>query len=200
MNELFEPKCVIDQIVIIAPGPSLTEEQVNMVMKAGKFTIAVGEAWRYALYADILYHADGTWWKYHQGCPEFRGDLKISHDPTGIPGIKRVLGSLQSEGFDVAPYVVSGGNSGYQAINIATFFQPREIILVGFDMKDAADGRHLMTGDHPRGVKRPFNPERKVKAFSSLVEPLEAVGIKVYNCTLDTALTCFEKRELIDVL
>lgn len=201
MNDIFEPQCNFDEIVCIAPGPSLTEEQCQTVMEAGKFTIAIGNAGRYAPYADILYHCDRKWWEYHRGAPYFYGDAKVSLEAVGkqYPEIRRVLQSGRSTGYDNAPYVVTGRNSGYQAINLALHFKPKKIILLGYDMQDK-DGKHNIDGDHPPGLKRRFSPEQYMPFYTSLADTLEEECIAVYNCTLNTALTCFEQRELKDVL
>lgn len=195
---MYNPDCQIDEIVIVAPGPSLTQEQCDIVSSKGKFIIVIGNAWRMVRYADILYHCDAKWWRYHKGCPDFRGDKRISLEPTEYTD--HVLETIQTEGFAEYPAVVTGGNSGYQALNIALHFKPNKIILIGFDMKDSADGRHNIDGDHPPSLKRGFNSERNINSFRSVAELLETMGVKVYNCTLDSALDCFEKRELIDVI
>lgn len=192
--------CQFDEVVIIAPGPSLTKEQTDAVFNSGKFCIVIGNAWRLAPYADILYHCDKQWWDYHKGVPGFCGDLKLSLEHTEFPDVQKIGMSAKMEGLDAAPYVVTGSNSGFQALNLAYHFKPKKIILLGFDMKDRPDGTHNIDGDHPKEIRRGCSFDLFKRHFKIASEILEEEGIKVYNCTTDSALDCFEKAELLSVL
>lgn len=185
-------------IILVAPGPSLNIEQIKQIEQSEHFTITIGDAGRVALpYADILYHCDKKWWDYYDGCPEFH-NTKVSLEET--LHTYQAPRSQVRQGLDLTfPYLVTGNNSGYQAINLAVHFEPKTIILVGFDMQDSR-GRHNIIGDHPKEIKRPSNFELFRDNIGTLVKPLEELGIKVYNCTADTALNCFPKRKLTDVI
>lgn len=189
------------RVIIMAPGSSLSIEQVNMIKEANIYTIAIGDAGR-IMYPDasVLYHCDAKWWNYYEGCPEFDGKLKVSLETTEYENIFNMRRSPLREGLDLNfPYIVTGNNSGYQAINLAMYCNPKEIILVGYDMKDR-DGRHNVIGDHPPAIKRPSDFELFRKNISSLAPTLDYLGVTVYNCTIDSALDCFVKKDLKDVL
>ena len=126
--------------------------------------------------------------------------MRLSLEPVPKhPQVNRVLQSTRETGFDEAPFVVTGRNSGYQAINLALHFKPKKIILIGYDMQETG-GKHNIDGDHPVGLKRRFSPEAYMPFYTSLAYILEDSTVDVYNCTLSTALTCFKQRELVDVL
>ena len=72
-------------------------------------------------------------------------------------------------------------------------------MLLGYDMKDRG-GQHLMVGDHPKGVKRHFAPEKFLKYMPGLAKALDELNITVYNCTIESAIEVFQKRRLEDVL
>lgn len=190
-----------DRVAIMASGPSLTAEQVELVRASGVFTIAIGEAGRVSYpEADVLYHSEKTWWYHHFGVPNFKGK-RVSIDKLTYSNIFALERSEQHKGIDLSfPKVVLGYNSGYQAINLAMYSKPLEIILLGFDMKNAPDGRHSVTGDHPKSIRRPSNFPLFIEAMNELAPILDNLGVKVYNCTLDTALTCFPKKDLKDAL
>lgn len=191
-----------DTIIVVAPGPSLSPMQLDLIKASGVFTIAIGDAGRIGLpRANILYHCERKWWNHYNGCPAFKGGYKAAMEDTPFSDVYQTPRSQMSEGFDlVYPNLVTGNNSGYQAINLAVHFRPKRIILVGYDMKDALDGRHNIIGDHPKEIKRSSSFELFRENIASLTKPLEELGIAVYNCTIDSALTCFPKKELKNVL
>lgn len=159
--------------------------------------IAVGDSYRYNLEADFLYHCDAHWWNHYMGVPEFKGK-KISLEPT-----EHTLNLQQSEkleGLDLTPgTIVTGRNSGYQAINLAVQFKPKKIILSGYDMKKTNDQYNII-GDHPKEVKRGFQFSGFIKKYRTLPKELEKLNIQVYNCTRDSDLDCFPRRTLTDVI
>lgn len=189
-------------IVIAAPGPSLCTEQTDMIQESNLFTIAIGDVGRVLLTkADIHYHCDKKWWEYYNGCPESNAAFKAALEPTIHEFIYQTPATRIEPGLELNyPYLVTGNNSGYQAINLAVHFKPKTIILVGYDMQDREQGVHNIIGDHPKAIKRPTDFPKFRDSIGTLVKPLEDLGIKVYNCTIDTALNCFQKRDLKDVL
>ncbi len=188
-----------DRIVIAAPGSSLTKEQISIVRESGTHCITVGDAGR-VLYPDaaVLYHADSHWWKFHDYCPNFKG-LKVSLDDVDDMSVVEMEKSELKEGFDRYPYLVTGCHSGYQAINLAMFARPKEIILIGYDMKDRG-GKHNVIGNHHPSVRRPYDFNLFISTLTSLVPVLDNLGVSVYNCTIDSALECWPKRDLANVL
>lgn len=196
------PEGQYDHIAIMAPGPSLCKDQVDMIMGTGKFfTIAIGDAHLLNPFADILYHCDARWWDYYKGVPEFLGCHRVSMEPTKHDEVKQIVKSRTRVGLDlVVPNIVAGCNSGYQAINLAVHYKPKEIILVGYDMKKAADGRYNVRGDHPKEMRSRGKFSTFIEKIGGLRQPLAKQGIKVYNCTIDSDLNCFTRRDLKDVI
>lgn len=201
-SKTFMPEGQYDTVAIMAPGPSLTKEQVNAIMKRGIFTIAIGDAYLLNPFADILYHCDRRWWMYYKGVPEFHGCQRVSmEDVPAYPEIKQVIQSPMREGLALQkPYIVAGANSGHQAINLAFHYHPKRIILVGYDMKKAPDGQYNVRGQHPVELKSLGKFSKFMEKIATLRAPLAQHGVTVYNCTIDTDLQCFAKRDLEDVL
>lgn len=93
-----------------------------------------------------------------------------------------------------------GGNSGYQAINLAFLFGATRIILLGFDMKKDGEKVHFF-GNHPYHKRKNEGPNegtmrRWVHNFASLAADLKQEGVEVINATRSTALDCFPKQAL----
>lgn len=204
MSNLFIPEGQYDRVAVIAPGPSLTDEQIDKIMAAGIFTIGIGSVVFRNPFTDLLYHCDAKWWRHYEGVPEFHGCQRVSLEAVPeLPLIRSMIQSEQSEGIDLtASTLVAGSNSGYQAIGLAAHYRPKEIILVGYDMKIKPDGTYNCIGNHPQRLQVPQEGkfEYFIKTMEGLVDPLEKLGITVYNSTIDTDLHCFEQRPLDDVI
>jgi len=92
-----------------------------------------------------------------------------------------------------------GHNSGYQAINLAYHFGVSRIILLGYDMQHTGGKTHWH-GDHPKSLNNAAGVANWVKNFKPLAKDLARVGIEVINCTTETALDCFKRADVRDVL
>lgn len=73
------------------------------------------------------------------------------------------------------------------------------IVLVGYDMKPAADGRAHWFGDHPIKTDRAVF-SAMLNNFATLPEPLKRLGVEVINCTPDSALKVFPTDDLARLL
>lgn len=88
-----------------------------------------------------------------------------------------------------------GGNSGFQAINLAFLWGATRIILLGFDCKAVAGKDHWF-GQHPQGLKQvqPYN--LWLEHYPQLAYDLKREGVTVINCSRDTAINCFERATI----
>lgn len=187
--------------VCIATGPSLTQEDVDYVRDKAK-VIAISDALLLAPWADVAYSCDAKWWRH----PSKRFALKW-------PGLKvglhtniefeqvHVLQYSKSDGFDERPtHLATGHNSGYQALHLAVHFGASTIILLGYDMgHDEGEKSHFF-GSHPDALetKSPYKKFRR--AFDTLKEPLDSLGVHVVNCTRRSKLETFPQLPLRAVL
>lgn len=88
-----------------------------------------------------------------------------------------------------------GGNSGYQAINLAFLFGAKRIILLGYDMQKT-DGKSHWHGDHPGSLRKESALASWVQRFDSLASDLKYYGVEVLNASRETALKCFERVDI----
>lgn len=96
-------------------------------------------------------------------------------------------------GFDVMHY---GGNSGYQAINLAYLMGAGSILLLGYDMSVGDDGKRHFFGDHPGNMHTGSDYSAWCPGFVPLAVDLAHEGVEVINCSRRTALTAFKRGEL----
>lgn len=150
----------------------------------------------------MLYGCDGKWWAMRQGAPDFHG-LKLTADGAQAAAIRdlhriRVINGSAKILTD-APGVVGagsdsdtgGGNSGFQALNLAVQFGARKIVLVGFDMRlDRGSHWH---GKHPPGLNNPSDSNLVIwrRVLNGAARQLAALGVEVLNASPVSTLTAF---------
>lgn len=189
-------------VVCIGGGPSLTVEDVEFVRNKAR-VIAINDAYKLAPWAEVLYAADARWIDWHDGVPSFEG-LKYSIEGGQVAATTRqgwrVLRNTAPVGLELDPSGLGAGfDSGYQALNLAVHLGARRILLLGYDMGLAVDGRSHWFGEHPAPTDPSLYSYMR-EAFASLVEPLAALGIEVINCSRRTALAVFPRASLSTAL
>ena len=153
-----------------------------------------------------MYGCDSRWWAHHIGDITRGFDGKCytqdvqwtKESPAEQWGIE-TLTSLDKPGLSTEQGTVHrGGNSGYQAVNLAYLLGGTRIILLGFDMMMSGTQRHWF-GDHPNtnGMNAASNYGNFMRAFAT-IKP-EEYGIEIWNCTRQTALACFPRYKLEDL-
>lgn len=168
-------------IALLAPGPSLTHEVVAKVRHL--MVGAVTSAFPLAPWADFLAANDASFWRLFKGARDFAGrKFSANH----IAGVERVQ----------SPVVGSSTSSGVLALEVArTRYQGETILLLGFDNH----GTHFF-GPYSGGLSNtpPSRREAHAKQFEQWSRAHK--GVTVWNCTPDSALTCFPRKELDECL
>lgn len=82
-----------------------------------------------------------------------------------------------------------GGNSGYQAVNLAFLLGAGTVLLLGFDMQ----GDHYF-GKHPDGLVQNSPFDGFMRSFETVREK------EIINCSRRTAMTCLRRASLESVL
>jgi hypothetical protein len=190
-------------VVIVASGPSAGLVDLTPCRDRAR-TIAVNRSYELAPWADMLYACDLAWWLSVDGLPDWP-TLKVSQDPKAVaqyPDIKRVasLRGVENLILDQPGYILWGGNSGTQAINVAAQTGCRAIVLVGFDMT-LDHGLHWH-GAHEGKLSnpKPLNTELWKRRTDQCGDFLAAKGFKIANCSPLSALKKWPKMSLEDAL
>lgn len=186
-------------VVCMASGPSLTADDVASCQGRAR-VVAVNDAVRYAPWADVLYACDRDWWHRHPETAQFAGLKFALRQPPSREDVC-VLKQSGSSGLERDPGALRTGlNSGYQAINLAVHLGASRILLLGYDMQLAQNGRMHFYDKPPRRLARLTGFANWLPMFDTLVQPLKELGIEIVNCTRRTALTCFPCRSLAETL
>lgn len=197
-------------VVIVASGPSAADEDFSAIRarlaasgRSEPVWIAVNASYRLTPWADLLYAADGMFWTKDEGARAFPG-LKVTQaaKDAGRFGLEcvDVSPSRRTMAFDRFGVLGSGGNSGFQAVNLAAQAGAARIVLVGFDYS-LARGVHWH-GRHPPGLNNPsaVNCDRWRADMDGAAPLLAGLGVDVLNASPHSSLTAFEKRPLWECL
>lgn len=187
-------------VAVLAAGPSMSRAICDRLRGRCR-TIAVNNVGidcvdsttgqtipAFAPWADVLYAADAKWWNtYADRAFKFAG-LKITGLTSNHPSEVKKLAYSANAPFDERPtHIVSGGNSGYQAVHVAAHFGASRILLFGFDMREVNKRRHYF-GNHPAPCNSAGRFPTWIRNFAALAQALEKRGVQLVNCTPGSAL------------
>jgi hypothetical protein len=189
-------------VVILASGPSLTEEQITAARMSGFDTIVVNSTHEKMLDATMLYAGDFMWWKANVAKVRatFKGQRWTQDLTTSQrwPEIKRFRGATR-EGLG-RDAIYTNGNSGVQAINLAYLLHYQRAILLGFDMKLGPKGEKHHHPDHPRPLVQGQTFDEWLKKLEVFAKGCREVKFDVINATPGSAMRCFPMADWSKVL
>lgn len=175
-------------VCCIASGPSLNSADCAAVERSGIYTIAVNSSWQMARFAQVIYAGDKGWWVQNRALIDIDAK-RVCCDPSAAIH------------HGTATHLPSGAyNSGQMAIRYAIQkLKARRVILLGYDCS-VEKGLHWH-GPH-RHLKNPRTGtcEKWVKQFEQVAAEARGFKCEVINCSRDTALTCFERKPLEDII
>jgi hypothetical protein len=213
-------------VAILGGGPSLTMDQVETVRMANMAgllqCIAVNDSYLAAPWADLLYAADAKWHEWHrqgiakpalglnaaqvallfksfagQKCSIATQQNRITDEATHV--LKNKNGNKHGSGISLDPqYIVTGRQSGYQALNVAILAGASNVLLLGFDGK-VLDGRTHWHGGHPETTQAGAW-QSYARAWTDGQHAIRATGVRIINCSLQSSIGLFEKMPLEQAL
>lgn len=191
----------------MASGPSAKSQKLD-ILRGRSRVVAIKQNVDLCPWADLVYGCDPAWWKFRKGLPEYAG-LKVAWEGANLdfPDIRTVEIAKAPKGggysntlqFDRTGLIGGGGNSGFQALNLAVQLGATTIVLVGFDMTDRG-GVHWYGRNHWERANNPTtdNFGRWIASLRSASHALKARGVRVINASPQSALDCFEKTRGLD--
>lgn len=185
-------------IVCVGTGPSLIAADLA-TCRGGAHVLVVNDAYRLALWADVLLAVDAKWWDWHRGAPEFQGlKYTLQRHETPWPGVV-VLRATGQAGLDTDPSGLrTGGHGGYAAINLAYHLGASKIVLLGYDLCAASDGQHHYFGEHPDRTHPNYDVRRA--AYASLYVALAERCVALVNASRVTTIPDVPRQSLEDAL
>jgi len=221
----IEPIYAGETAVLIATGPSLTDEQLAYVKQKhddGECRVfTLNNVYQRVPWTDVHLSCDAPWWRWYYPHSEELRDLPCPKY-TWFPDLAEKFGidyikGVDKPGLSTDPGVVHiNHGSSPMWINLALHFGIKKLILIGHDMKYAADykPRQRDPGSTPRhyfdeypgplqhwpsvkvGLSKPGVLDGLIEAYDRMVPQLEKLGMDVVNCTPGSALTSFRMSTL----
>lgn len=188
---------------IIASGPST--KAANVAQLHGRLKVlAIKQNVDLCPLADVVYGCDRPWWDHRRGLPDFKG-LKIAFDPgVNYPGVHKIRirdKKLDDIIVDEPGVVGAGGNSGFQALNLAVQFGASRILLVGFDMTDRSGPHWYGRNNWPKSNNPSESNFRRWRgAFAKASITLATMGIEVVNASPISEIKTFKQMTVEQAL
>jgi hypothetical protein len=196
------PNWADESVIIVASGESAKKQNISLLKGKTKI-IAIKKSFELVPFADAVYGCDGPWWRSVQFLPKFKGykwafEPTVCNSETGIVKVEIKDKLYDKLLFGQVGVVGSGGNSGFQALNLAVQFGAKRILLVGFDMQ----GEHWYGRNNWDQAGNPsiWNFPRWVRAFNNAAPQLAERGIEVFNASQVSELKCFRKRSIEETM
>lgn len=182
------PRWQGETVVCLASGPSLTLEDCAYVQGKARAITANDTCYR-APWADIVLAADHGWWQQHR-----------HRIPTGPEWWTCSYAAVREfDDLELFRTNLATRNTGAKAVELAIHLGAGRVVLLGFDCS-------LKNGVHWHGPhERTSNPDDRaveewVGQFELVAQLAQEKGVRVINCSRETALECFERLPLEDVI
>lgn len=190
-------------VAIVASGPSVDRKAVAAL--EGRLTVlAIKHNHEIAPFAAVVYGCDYPWWAMVRGLPTFAG-LRLSYDPRDLAavGVHKIEIEKQTDRllFEKTGTVGSGGNSGFQALNLALQFGARRVALIGFDCQ-IRSGVHWYGRNSGVGMNNPSetNFPRWIRSLKTAAGQAKEMGVDVVNTSPISDVKGFEWATLAATL
>lgn len=191
-----------DPCFILGGGPSLTKDDAERVQGRG-WVLAINEAYRICS-PRVHYFCDLSWWLANREKVLLHPAKYRVSIGTDMDGTLRLHSSGYAHLSTDPGTLGHGANSGFQALNLAFLFGAKTIVLLGFDMRADENGKTHWHEPHRNGLTQErfkwLLANRMIPAFWRIAQSLKDAGVRVINCTPNSALKCFEMRTLDEVL
>lgn len=186
--------------VIIGTGPSLTDDQLDLVKPYRKF--GVNNA-IFKTDLDVHLACNPEWWDHYHDQIKSEAALWTWDKPTADKyGLNHISGRW-GPGLSTDPdYIHYHHGSGPQMVNLAYHYGVKTFILIGWDMR-YSQKRHYF-GEYPKELQHwpRTGPNGELTGLIKEMETIKPEGydIQIYNCSPGSALTCYPSRSLSELL
>jgi len=211
--------------VLIATGPSITEEQLQLVKRHQELgnckVFTMNNVYENVPWTDVHFACGGDWWGLYYPRSKELQELKGTKY-TWYPELAKLynlnyVSAIVKDGLSVDPSVIHiNHGSGPMSINLALHYGIKKLLLIGHDMKFAEDydSKKKKVGSKPRhyfneypktlqhwpsckiGVSKPGVLDGLIETYEKMVPQLKTLDMEVVNCTPNSALKCFRMSTL----
>lgn len=201
--------------IVLGTGPSVTPEVIRLLNVTKLPIYGCNNAYQIAPLTALL-ACNPDWWNYYWPRDESlrNGDFerwtwdRPTADKYGLSYIRGEWG----DGLSVDPNVIHyGHSSGYQLINLAYHYGIREMVLIGYDLrypagyngtKQVPGGDRHYFGEYPEKLQHwtqlNIGGQGEINGLLKCYRTIkpEDYGLRIVNCSPDSALNFFETGDL----
>ena len=181
--------------VCLGSGESLNDQDISYARSKGVRFAVCNDNWQKAPDCEIVVAFDYKWWEmYHT-------EVDVATKAEFWTGSVRAEKQFGLHRFKILPgigwstrrgFVHNVGLSGGILLQRVGWEHPDLIVLLGYDMQ----GSHWF-GDHPPQLGNQTELADAIPDFNRLAQQAPC---KVVNCSRQTALDCFPRRKITEVL
>ena len=201
--------------IVIGTGPSLNKEAAELVQSSRLPKFGCNNTYQ-EFNLTALLACNPEWWDYYWPRDKRlrEGDFaKWTWDkPTAERyGLAHILGEWGDGLSTDSGTIFYGHSSGYQLINLALHYGVTEFVLIGYDLRypggyskesrQPGDGRHYF-GEYPPQLHHwpSVGPNGEMAGLLDCYRTInpDDYGIRIINCSPDSALDFFETGNLAD--
>lgn len=187
------------RVFIMAGGPSL--RGLDFVRLSGQPVIAINRAHEFLPSATVLWWSDLLFWTRNQDSliahkAPWKATALSDYDVEHLPPAELVhrYSFTGCTGFDENPaHLRHGNNSSYAAMHLAVHLGARKLVLLGVDMRHAADGTTHFHSGYQHVVLPETLKDLMLPYFKTLAPALAERNIEVLNASPDSALTVWPR-------
>lgn len=200
-----------DTAIICGTGPSITPEIINAVNRSGHRVFGANRAWEIFSNCDVVHGCNYQFWDHYW--PEIKDqpfDMWTSRPELEgkYPGLEYIEERWE-DGLSTEQHWISAHHgTGPQLVNIAYLYGCTRLLLVGWDMRywgktgPSTYTRRRYLDEDPLTINHwprtgPNGEQTGLIKEMETIHP-EDYGIEIINCTVDSAMRCFEMGDLED--
>lgn len=189
-----------ERVFVLGGGPSLKGFDAERLRGKGR-VVAINDAFLLAPWADLLYWGDAEWFTWnHAELHRHTGPLKVTRAtilPRDRHGVEfHSMLHLRRGAVSYDPSMLAGPDSGSNVLNLLLHLGAATAILLGFEMWPCGHWHDR----HRRPSDRSAYASRYAPHHMKMAPRLLQAGLSVLNATPDSALICYPKVDLDEVL
>ncbi len=209
--------------IIFGTGPSLSSTQITLCERVSRIhgipLFGVNNTYQ-KIQLDVHFANNWQWWDTywnHEAYPlhDHRAEKWTWNDATAAKYGINFIPAKWAESLSTDPsYIHWAHGSGTEILGIAYHYGIRHMILVGYDLRYSAGyrresrktgGLRHYFGEYPAHLQHwpKVGPNGEMRGLLDKVYAkinCEALGLRITNCTPDSALTMFENASLAETL
>ena len=192
-------------VLILGNGPSLPKLVTPKLLNKYP-TIGVNDA-GFLDGVDILFFGDAKWWRIRGHKMKGFCGLMVTYNrhPEGLGGASypsNILMVGHKSGSGICPInslIKFNRSSGAAAINLAYHLGAKQVVLLGFDMRQINGKKNWFDREWESDNTRNMSYEKFLQPFPQIAYDAECLGLDVVNATPNSALTNFPSIEVGDL-